>query len=183
MDFGKSKPSLVDPHLLKKLNIRNKVNSKYLSWISKDIKDYLLIGVFILLLGYFLYSRYNSVKVSRKPIIEKQITVTDDGFNDSNPYYQPPSPPSRNQYNRHQYQEQVNQRQQMELQEQTEEQFRRVNHPTNIGEPKPININPTEKFQQEDIHPSIVHPYDYSLKGKSFTNQNPTLVGPNFAPL
>jgi len=190
MDFGKSKPSLVDPHLMKKLNIKSRQNFKYFSWLnmSKDIRDYLLIGIFILLLGYFLYSRYNMIKNDR---ITKQVVINEtpeiinlpnNGINhQNNPYYQPPPPPEN--YNRHQYHQQVNQRQQMELQEQKEEQFRRINHPIDISEPKPININPTEQFQQENIHPTFVHPYDYSLKGKSFGNQNPTLVGHNFAPL
>lgn len=198
MNFTHSKPNLVDPTLIKKvLVIREKTNNKYFN-ISDNVKTWGLIILFLGILGYILYYRYyNRSEITNSP-------TTKENLEDFAPIV-PPEPTSYHQVQTHHVSLTKNENQgqmipipmvqdtgrlnkpvptrmQENYQYVTQDnQPRRI--PVDLGDdPKPININPTEKYQESKCGMRRSHPYDYSLQAKSFSNLNQTLIGGNFAP-
>jgi hypothetical protein len=223
MNFTHSKPNLVDPTLLKKVLLyREKTGNKYFNFnLSDDVKTWGLIILFLGILGYIFYYRYNNRnELQSKENNQESKTETEN--------FQQPAPTSYHQVQTHHVnlapedlqinqalmiQQQQIQQQQMQQQMQQQQMLQKQQMDNRIGQqtrmqqdfryitsasgepsipkklpidlgsdPKPININPTEKYQENKCGMRRTNPNDYSLQAKSFSNLNHTLIGGNFAP-
>jgi len=200
MNFTHSKPNLVDPTIIKKVMLfREKTNNKYFN-ISDNVKTWGLIILFIGIFGYILYYRYynrtdtketNETKEEFAPIVQQEPT----SYHQVQTHHvslvkQVPIPPVNQEMQPPVEQGRLNNPIPTRMQEDyqyitqasgTPNLPRKI--PVDLGaDPKPININPTEKYQENKCGMRQAHPYDYSLQAKSFSNLNQTLIGGNFAP-
>ena len=200
------KPKLIDKSFLKKLIMRNTKKSTDYSQYWDMIKQNILIILFLLLLSYFLYYRYNQAKVKaqkEKEIQEQQIIqeqqmaqqrlLQQQYFTSKKKVIDPRTReqtrfiPEDQQYAVPRYsQEQPYLKQRINDVNSYVEQ-NTVNpqelpdmYLKNNVDPINLNFNYLEQVPTQRQKPNE---FDYSLKTRSATFLTPQYIGPNFAPL
>ena len=184
------KPKLIDRSFLKKLVNKNLTKQKYINIELWDfIKQYSLILLFIGLIIYVLYYRYNLVQNKKEE--EEEIVVQEapiqppvytrnrmvnpqtrqqTRFIPETQQYSAPTHPIQDRYDVNGYV--------------SENTFNpdEIPNPQMINNINPINLNHNYLEEKQSQPTPQFDEMDYSLKSRSATFLSPQYIGPNFAP-
>lgn len=180
------KPKLIDKSFLKKLVHKNLTKQKYINIELGDfIKQNILIILFIGLIIYILYYRYNLVQIKKdtptdidtqiiqqpfhqpiytgKKIIDPQ-TRQQTRFIPENQQYSAPMLPRQENYDINKYNQED------------------IPYPQIKNNINPINLDYNFYEEKQDISKQKINKMDYSLKTRSASLLSPQYIGPNFSP-
>lgn len=200
------KPRLIDRSFLKKvINNNSQKNFNKFNDLWQVIRQNIIIILFLGLLVYFLYYRYNSTLLKKEE--EPQI-ITQNKYLDMSPQYHYQMNSVLNNQLMQQTRQQtrfIPQDQQYSVPRQPqqepylcstnntcennnlEEKIKNNSNDENIRiiQEKtidPINLNYNNYQENNQEQKSILNDFDYSLKTRSATFLSPQYIGPNFAP-